>query len=325
MAVTLNDHVKVADNEGRYLVAEIGDYFLMNSNVLQILPWATSVELAVQIPFLSALASTTWRKINASFSGTQSNFDSKIESKYIAGNYIDVDIVLVTANPRMRTLQREAITKSIAFEFNDQFINGDPANDEFKGVYSRIDDIYADGYTDQYFDAGSSTTGRGMLYDTTERHYFFDQVNKLIYVIEGHDPDGLYMNSKLYLAFESAARRENLLKQTEDMYGRVINTYGSKNTPLIDIGLKADQSTLIMPNSETLSGGTDETSIVAAKYGVDTHLWGIQQAPLDVFDHGRISSSPVYRDEVTWVVGLAISNPRAVARAYGFVADSGAS
>ncbi|KKK83039.1 hypothetical protein LCGC14_2797360, partial [marine sediment metagenome] len=114
-----------------------------------------------------------------------------------------------------------------------------------------------------------------------------------------------------------------VLNQAQDMFGRIINMY--QGVPLIDIGIKADQSTEIITNGESLSGGADETSIYAVKYGPEEYFWGIQQAPLEVRDLGEIDTKPVLRDRVEWVVGLAHSNPRALARAYGFVADSGAS
>lgn len=323
MAVTLADHAKVSANEGKYLISTVADYFLMESMMLQLIPWESSAELATAIPFMTSLPTVTWRKLNASYSESTGKFGIKTEDKYIYGHDIDVDVVLVRANPENRTRQRRASAKAMAFEFNDQFINGDPTNDEFKGLSSRVDDVYDDGYTDQYIDAGSSVAGRGILYDTTERHAFIDNVAKLIHVISAHKPDGLMMNAKMYLAFESAMRRESLLKQTEDMFGRIINSF--QNVPLIDVGVKADQTTEIITNTETLSGGTDETSIYAVKYGDGEYFWGVQQAPLDVRDLGEVDDKPVYRDRVEWVVGLATSNPRSIARAYGFVADSGAS
>ena len=323
MAVTLAEFAKTAYNEGYLLLGTIADYFLMESNVLQLIPWNSDKSLAVKITSMQTLPTVGWRKVNGTPSESTGKTDQKVESKFIFGHYIDVDKVLVFADPNQRTIQRKMSAKAMAFEFNDQFINGDPTNDEFKGISKRVGDVYADGYTDQYSDAGSATINRGMLYDTTERQWFMDQVAKLIHVTAEHKPDALYMNSKMYLAFEAALRRENVLKQTEDMFGRVINAYGQ--IPLIDIGIKADQSTQIITNTETLSGGTEETSIYAVKYGDGEYLWGIQQKDLEVIDQGLITSKPVYRDLVEWVVGLAVSNPRAIARAYGFVADNGAS
>ena len=322
MAVTLSDFVKTAMNEGQTLMPQIANWFLMESNVLQIIPWTTDKNLAVKITSMQTLPTVAWRKINAAPSESTGTTEQKIESKFIFGHYIDVDRVLVYANENERSIQRKMSAEAMAFEFNDQFINGDPANDEFKGISARIDDINSDGFTDQYFDAGSATTGRGMLYDSTDRQFFMDNIAKLIHVIAGHKPDGLYMNSKMYLAFEAALRRENVLNQTKDMFGRIINMY--QQVPLIDIGIKADQTTEIITNGESLSNGSDETSIYACKYG-EGFLWGIQQKTLEVIDQGLITSSPVFRDLVEWVVGLAVGNPRSLARAFGFVADNGAS
>ena len=323
MAVTLADYAKTAYNEGKLILGEIADWFLMESNILQVLPWATNKELSILITAMKSLPTIGTRKINANFDESSGKFQQKPEGLYIFGHLIDVDNVLVKADPSQRQTQRRMSAKAMSFKFNDMFINGNPASDEFKGLKMRVDDVNADGYTDQYIDAGSATTGKGVLYDTTERHYFIDKVSKLIHVISEHKPDALFMNAKLYLCFESAMRREGLLKQTEDMFGRIINTF--QGISLIDIGIKADQTTEIITNGENLSGGGDETSIYAVKYGENEYLWGLQQAPMEVKDFGEISSSQVFRDRVQWVVGLAVSNPRAIARAYGFVADSGAS
>jgi hypothetical protein len=325
MAMTLNEYSKIAKDN---LLGFIADNFLMESNVMQQIVWQTNKQLSVGIPSMDTLPSVSWRKVNAAYSESTGTVKHKTESKYIFGHDIDVDVVIAKASDTIegaRQLQRRMSAKAMAFEFNDVFINGDPASDEFKGLSKRVDDINADGYTSQYIDGGSTASaGRGMLYDSTERQYFFDMVNKLIHSIAGHDPDGLLMNSKMLLAFESAARREGLLKKDADMFGRTINTYGASNIPLIDIGLKADQSTEIITNAEVLSGGADETSIYAVKYGENEFLWGLQQEPLSVRDLGEVQTKPVYRDRVEWVVGLAHSNPRSIGRLYGLVADGGA-
>ena len=326
MALTMAEYAKQAYNDGNLLLGNIADWFLMESNVAQLLPWDTDKALGVKIISMQTLPTVAWRKLNAAYSESTGKYEQKTEDKYIFGHDIDVDIVLAKAGNTIgdiRQNQRMMSMKAMSFEFNDQFINGDPANDEFKGILKRVDDINSAGYTDQYFDAGSATTGRGMLYDTTDRQYFMDNVAKLIHVTAGHKPSQLLMNSKMYLAFEAALRRENVLKQTEDMFGRIINTY--QQVPLVDIGIKADQTTEIITNGESLSLGSDETSIYAVKYGAGEYFWGIQQEPMQVRDLGEIQTKPVYRDRVEWVVGLAVSNPRSLARAYGFVADNGAS
>uniref|UniRef100_A0A6M3JPA7 Putative capsid protein n=1 Tax=viral metagenome TaxID=1070528 RepID=A0A6M3JPA7_9ZZZZ len=323
MAVTLADHAMQAANEGKLILSEIAYWGLEESNILQNIMWATNPQLSMQVTAAKTLPTTGTRKINASFSESSGKFEQKIESKYIFGLNIDVDPVLEKANPGERQTQRLMAAKSMAYKFNEMFINGDPADDEFKGLKMRVDDIYAAGFTDQYIDGGSGTTGRGVLYDTTEQHYFMDRVSELISSVVGGGPDALYMNRKMYLAFESAVRRTGLMKQTEDMFGRIINMWGG--VPLIDIGRDDYQSTTeIITNGESLSGGTDETSIYAVKYGENQFLWGMQQDAMEVTDVG-LTDDGMLRDRVEWVIGLAHSQPLSISRAYGFVADAGAS
>ena len=324
MAMTLAEYSKIAKDN---LLGFIADNFLMESNVLQMLPWQTNSQLAVGIPSMDTLPSVTWRKVNAAYSESTGKFKHKTESKYIFGHDIDVDVVIAKASETIegaRQIQRKMSSKAMAFEFNYVFINGDPASDQFKGLSKRVDDINTEGYTSQYIDGGSTAAaGRGMLYDSTERQYFLDKLNQLCHAIAEHKPDALFMNSKMLLAIESAFRREQLLSTTKDMFDRDIRTF--KGIPLVDIGVKADQSTEIITNAETLSGGSDETSIYAVKFGENEYLWGLQQEALQVRDLGEIQTKPVYRDRVEWVVGLGHSNPRAIARLYGLVADGGAS
>lgn len=325
-AVTLLELAMTSANEGKLVLSEIADWFCMESNIAQRLVWATNKELAVQITSMKTLPTVATRKINASFSQTHGTFKQKVEGKCIFGHEINVDVVLVAADPAQRQIQRRASAKAMAFKFNDMFINGNPASDEFKGLSMRADDIDALGgiYSDQKFDAGDTNAGRGCLYDDTSRHYFIDQVGKIIHNTAEHKPDGLLMNAKMYLCFESVMRRLALLKQTEDAFGRIINTF--QGVPLIDLGVNADQTTEVITNTESTGGSSGvETSIYSVKYGEGEYLWGIQQAPLDVKDLGEISSSPVFCDRVSWVVGLAVANPKAIVRGYGIVADSGAS
>ncbi|KKN65903.1 hypothetical protein LCGC14_0477200 [marine sediment metagenome] len=323
MAVTLVDHANQSANQGKEVQAEIAYWFLEESNLAQILPLASNLQLALQITNMETLPTVGTRKVNASFGESTGTFAQKIEGKYIFGHEIDVDTVLVKADPTERQTQRQMSAHAMAFKFNDMYINGDPASDEFKGLSMRVDDVNSDGFTDQYIDAGSATPNRGMLYDTTDRQFFMDNISKLIDVTVGHRSSALFMNSKMYLAFEACFRRENVLRQDKDMFGRIINIY--QDTPLLRIGVKVDQTTEVITNSEDLSGGSDETSIYSARFGEKMYLWGIQQEPMTVNDLGEVSDAPVFRDRVQWVVGLAVANPRAIARAYGFVATNQAS
>lgn len=323
MSITLADHAITAANAGNYLLAGFTNWFRQEAMPADSLAWATDPQLAVQFTASKALPSVTWRNVNEGFSESTGKFQPVTESKYIFGHNMDIDKVLVTANAEERNRQRQLSAIAMGYEFNDVFINGDPSIKELKGLKMRCDYLYAEGYTDQYFDGGSATSGRGVNYDATERAYFLTQIDKLIDVIEGHMADEIYVNSKLYLCIQAVLRDGGYLAQDRDMFGRIITKY--QDATIRRIGTKADQTTEIITNSETLSGGTDETSAYAVKYGEGVYLWGIQQAPLEVTDKGLLEDCVTYRDNVSWVVGLAQNKPRSIARAYGFVADSGAS
>ena len=125
------------------------------------------------------------------------------------------------------------------------------------------------------------------------------------------------MNKKMLLALRSALRIERLLDNTRDMFDRVVDMY--QGVRLLDIGVKADQTTEILTNTEDDDGlytASDpvSTSIYAVKFGIGELLWGIQEYPLEVTDKGELEVTPVFRTELDWPLGLALVNPRAVGR-----------
>jgi hypothetical protein len=235
------------------------------------------------------------------------------------GVYMDTDKAIARAKNTIgdaRAIQQTMALKAVAYKFNDKFISGDPQTDpeEFKGLTKRVDDLYAEGFTGQLVNFESANAGRGILYDTTERNYFLNRMDVLLYAIVGHKPDVLYMNSNVLLAIRQILRQEKLLDTTKDIFDRVVDSYmGAK---LIDIGVKADQTTEIITSTETKGGNADESSIYAVKFGVGEFLWGIQEYPIEVTDKGLLEATPVYRTEVDWPLGLAVANPYSIARGY---------
>lgn len=324
MAMTLAEYSKLPGTS--LLTGVVADYFLEESEPLRNVPWQTDKRLTVDILAMNSLPTVGWRKINAALNESTGTLKAKVEGKFIFGQYIDVDVVLAKAGSSVgdvREIQRRMSSKAMAYEYNDAFINGSPDSDKFKGLKDRITDIYNDGYTGQYVDGGGTVSNRGILYDTTERNLFLDNLNKALDAMAGHKASAAYMNSKMYLAIEAAFRQEKYLNQAKDQYDRIINVF--KDVPLIRIGVKADQTTEIITNAEGLSGGTEDTSIYFALYGENEYLWGIQQEPLQVTDLGEVQTISKYRDKVEWVVGLAHSNPRSITRLYGLVPDRDAS
>ena len=326
MAWTLADLSAIETNPLRKSVI---DTFLMESNVLQIVPWETIGTLSTTVVRYKDLPSFGYRKVNEGYSGSTGHFEQKVENISLGGLDIDTDKAIARAKNTIgdaRAIQQMMALKAATYTFNDKFISGNPTSDPevFKGLRLRVDDIYAEGFTDQKFACNDVDTG--ILYDTAARHNFLNDLDKLIYAINGHNPDMLLMNKRLLLALRSLLRIEKLLDNSRDMFGRIIDMYGSAR--LVDIGVTSDQTTEIILNTETTAGaafgGTECTSLYAVKFGIGSETWGIQQYPMEVEDLGQLQTAPVYRTRVDWPHGLATVAPRSLARMYGIVADSSA-
>jgi len=300
------------------------DTLIMESNCLELVPWETIGQLATTVVKIKDLPSVGFRKVNEGYAESIGHFEQAVENISLFGGDIDTDIAIARAKNTIadaRAIQQTLKLKAIAYNFNDNLINGDPATDpeEYKGLSKRVDDVYNAGFTDQRIDL-ADTTDYGILRDSAARFAFLDKLNELLYAIVGHSPDFLFMNKKMLLAVRSLLLREKLLDQTKDMFDRRIDMYlGAR---MVDIGVTANQTTEIITNIETGGGGSYETSIYAAAFGVGEKTWGIQQYPLEVRDIGELESKPVYRTRFDWNLGLATVNPRSIGRLFGIRADS---
>ena len=299
------------------------DTLLMESDLMQLVPWETIGTLSTAVVKIQDLPSVGFRKLNAGYAESTGHFEQKTELISLMGGMIDTDKAIARAKNTIadaRAIMQQLMLKALAYKFNDKFINGSPVVDpeEFKGISVRIDDIVTEGYTDQRIDnAGTTGAARdaGILHDTIERNNFLDKLNQLIHAIKGHKPDILLMNKKTLLAVSSLLRQERLLNQSTDMFGRVIDIY--QGVRMADVGTKADQTTEIITNTEdpqSLYTSDVSTSIYAIKFGIGELLWGIQEYPLEVEDKGLLEDKPVYRTEVDWPLGLAHVDPRCMAR-----------
>lgn len=327
MAWTLAELSKIETDTLRKSVI---DTLIMESNLMELVPWETIGQLATTVVKISSLPSVGFRKVNEGYAESIGTFTQKVENISLFGGDIDTDIAIARAKNTIadaRAIQQTLKLKAVAYDFNDHFINGDPTSDpeEYKGLLKRVDDIYAEDntiYASQYIDLGD-TQDYGILRDSAARFFFLDHLSELVYSITGHQPDYLLMNKKCLLAVRSLLLREKLLTYGKDMFDRQIDMY--MGARMIDIGVKADQSTEIILNTETTGGGSYNTSIYAVKFGIGDATWGIQQYPLEVRDIGELEDKPVYRTRVDWNLGLATVDPRSLSRLYGIRADATAS
>ena len=323
MAWTLADLAKIETDPNR---GRVMDTLLWEVPMMEKIPWETTGQLSKRMVRIQDLPSVGTRKINAAFTESTGTLLQEVENISIFGAYCDVDEVIARVSNTIedaRLISERMHTKAMGYKFNDKFINGDPAvrEEEFKGLKERINYLRSvDGgsFTGQYID-NAGTSGYGILQATAERHNFIDHLHKLCHAVRGHKPDMLLMNSDCIMALGSALRRESLYQTTKDMFDRVVDMF--MGVPLIDMGTTADQTTQIITSTETLeaAGGAESTSIYAVKFGEGEFLWGIQTFPLEVKDLGLQQTTPKYRTQIQWPLGLAMIDPYSIARHYGII------
>jgi len=320
MAWTLAELSKIETDTLRKSVA---DTLLMESSLLEMIPWETIGTLATTVIRYADLPSVGFRKLNAGYTESTGSFVQKVENISLMGGMIDTDKALARAKNTVadaRAIQQTLMLKALAYKFNDKFVNGNPLSDpeEFKGVSKRVDDIVSDGYTGQLIDCGGTygaARDAGILYNDANSYNFLTKLDQLIYSIKGHNPDFLFMNQKTLLAVRALLRQLKLLDTTKDMFDRNVDVYAGAR--MVDIGVTSDQSTEIITNTEdpqSLYTSDVSTSIYAVKFGIGDMLWGIQEYPLEVTDKGLLEDKPVYRTEIDWPLGLANVDPRCTAR-----------
>ena len=181
--------------------------------------------------------------------------------------------------------------RSMAYAFNDEFINGDHATnvDSPEGLNKRIA---------SYLPSRQSLS-IGTAFDVTlnvaSEHKLIDYIHDLmdraglrdapmVQVKKGDKQPArtgaLLMNRDMYLGFGRVARRAGVLMTTQDSWGRLFDSFAG--VPIIDVGLKPDKSTEIITN--TYGGSSNETRIFAVRFGEEDGLTGIQLNSLDAYD-----------------------------------------
>jgi len=298
------------------LVKGVAMTLIEESAPMKFIPWESIGMLYKKMLRVQTLPSVARRKLNAAWASSTGTTEPVTEGISLVGGNIDIDKEMVEGNQtieEIRTVHTTMKTRALAYEFNDNFINGAIISDvdNFDGLKARCDK------TDMTAQKILSDTSTNYI-DDTQAHAltFLKMMDKLTYAIDGHSPSFLVTNSMGLRTINSALRIASVLNMTKDQFGHLVTMWG--NAPIYDIGVKADQSTLVMAD-ETIAGiaGSDYFSVYAVKIGEGTDFWGIQKHALEVLDVGLLEDQVTYRTNVNWPVGLAQINKRSIARLYG--------
>jgi hypothetical protein len=326
-AITIGEFMLLADTPP--LVKAVGNSLLDNGSVLvRDIPMVSrQVLVANGVRWTGNLPTVNWVKINEEGSTVKASPAPYSEQAYLLRNYVDIDEVLLRTEGALvdpRATQTEAVLKSIAYTFNDVFINNTHGSDADApvGLRARLDDVTTWGIpSDNKQDATtdfSSTITAVILGD------FYEELDKLLWNVGAPNGDGvvLYHNDQFMRRFTNANRQiagSGGFSQAVDQFGRNITMY--KGATFRDIGYKKDQSTRIITSNETStgadgSGSDDYTSIYAVRFGMDG-MFGWQYSPIEVKHLGLQDNGVIDRTLIQWVGGLYQSHIRSIGRLYG--------
>lgn len=269
----------------------------------------------------ATLPAAAFRAINAGYTESTGTHVTATEKLVILGGEYIVDRFLEQtsggAGASLASLiaeQRDLKVRSVNAKFSDTFINGDTAVDanSFDGLKKRLTG-------GQVISMG--VNGAAINTDSATRQAFFDKVNDLLNLVPG--ADALYMNSSVLGVFRSAMRRETIQNTTQEQLGarRVVDTWNG--VPLLDIGLKADQ-TQIIPQTETQGTSSIASSIYAVNFTEtlgEPGVVGITNGGMQVDPPVQLETKPSWMGRIEFYTGIALLGPKPAARLTGVLAS----
>ena len=319
MAVTIAD---LARQEVQPLKKGILMNLLRYSDLLSVFPFEKEDSLSNIVVRWKTLPQTAFRQIGGTYVEGTGSTEQITEGLYALGGEIKYDRVFEMVKNTIedpKVTQTKMKVKSIAYTFNDYVVNGDHVNDVngYEGLNKRIA---------SYLPSRQSLS-IGAAYDCTadaaHEQKLIDYLHDLVdraglrkssmvkFGGKGTNPSGptgaLLMNRDAFLGIVRVLRRLALLDTTQDNYGREFSAFDG--VPMIDVGLKADQSTEIITN--TYGASANETRIFAVRFGLDDGLTGVQLNTPDPYDPiaagegAGNTTGPQKLLRIDWWVGLA--------------------
>lgn len=310
------------------LVARVAFSLHEHGSVVQDWPLATKSTLKMNgVRFTGSLPTVNWRKINEASTVTSGTANPYTEQAFIMSNIIDVDRKLVDDENQIsdpRGIQLEAYLRSVAYDMNDKFFNNNHVTgdeDAFVGIRARLDDSATWGTNSNCKIDASGVVMTNSL-TAASAGQFFENLDRALDEIGSPNGDGcvIYMNRLLRRRASRAIKVMGAgggFDMTDDAFDRRVETY--RNARLRTVGVKSDQSTEIITNTEDATGADGAstfTSLYVVKYG-EGYVQPWQMAPMRVEDIGVRTDEPThYRLLVDWACGYVQNHTRAVARVY---------
>lgn len=252
MALTLAD---LSKQEVQPLKKFILENLLRYSDLMSLVPMKKVDSLSSIVVRWKALPSVAYRQINGTYTESTGSTEQITEGVYALGGEVKFDRIFDMVSNTIedpKKTQTQMKVRAIAYQFNDNLINGDHASDVNapEGINKRIASYLP---SRQSISAG---TALDVTASSANMHTFVDKLHEAIELAglrkaptikpkrgdkQPAKEGALLMNRDTYLGVGRVLRRLGLLNVTQDAYGREFDSFDG--VPMIDVGLKSDQST----------------------------------------------------------------------------------
>ena len=315
MAMTLTEAAEVTQNPRLPGVVSV----LNTSQIMNRTPFESIAGRAYSYNSEATLPAAAFRAVNAGYTESTGTFATATESLVILGGDYVVDRFLEqTSTGSIASLvaaQRDMKARSIAAKFADAFINGDTAVDanSFNGLKKRLTGSQV---------ISSGTNGAAMNTDAATRTAFLDRLDALLAACPGADV--IYTNSSVLAMIRTVFRNVTINNYTVDtLTGRPVEVPTWQGVPILDAGLKADQ-TPVIPQTETQGAATTASSIYAVDFAPSVDEPGVvalTNGGLQVDPPKQMESKPSWLGRIEIYTGLALTGAKPAARLTGVLAS----
>lgn len=320
MAYTLAQLAKLeADPLKKYVLENM----IRNIKVMEVLPFENVNSLHTTAIRWRLLPSVAFRDLNADYTeDTSGDVEEVWESLYILGGLVKFDRVFGKVGSTIKDpkqLQMDMKLKSLALTFNDYFVNGDLASDAlgFEGLKKRIAGMPS---RQSVLATAASATALLVTASAASVQQFWNKVDTAFTYCNDGNVQAIVCNEAMKLGLARSLRYGastggNFLDVTKDSFDRSLVQY--RGVSVYDMGLKKDQSTEIITNTETAAdAGSDATSMYFASFNMEQGITGIQLGPLEIVQNAKKDVATADQTLIEWVLGLAGFGSYGIVRLY---------
>ena len=313
MPVSINDYENLIQDEASLGLFQ--NLRRMNS-IINLVPIVDVGSLVVSGQEWDTLPAMQWRNVNEQFTDATGKTKPVEDRLAILGGSFKVDQLFGELNQKMyrdpTEMQFDFWNKSIDRGVTHNFFNGDIDTNPkgFNGLYKRFG--ITGGFPSGSVISASGTTDSLKVHaDATNAQKFFEKLDEAIYtaglsglLVDGTPRGALFMNKTSYLGFQKAAKMTGYSIDQVDLFGHTWKSY--MGIPLVDVGLRYDQSTEIITDTyDPGDGGNDASRIYVCRFAApdgDIESAGADGLALVQAHSYKVLGPEEYAEYTRWVL-----------------------